>query len=315
VHEVNEDRRSACCVPARPEASRAHAADVPGATGPGPVQPREHELVRLADGTFAMGSEDPDARREDGEGPVREVTVASFAISATAVSNAEFGAFVDRTGYVTTAERFGWSFVFHGFLTPRSRPAVRGVAGGARWWAAVDGADWRHPDGPGSSVTDRQDHPVVHVSRDDALAYCRWTGTRLPSEAEWEYAARGGLARARYPWGDELHPAGRHMCNIWQGTFPVHDTQADGYAGTCPVDAFPPNGYGLHSMAGNVWEWSADPWSAAPTLADARGAREWTIRGGSYLCHDSYCNRYRVAARSHDTADSTTGHLGFRVAA
>lgn len=273
--------------------------------------PPEHALVALPGGTFEMGSEDAEAHPGDGEGPVRVVAVAPFAISPTAVSNAEFGAFVARTGHVTTAERLGWSFVFRLFVGPAAEGAVRGMAGGATWWVAVDGADWRRPEGPGSDVAARPGHPVVHVSRDDALAYCRWAGLRLPTEPEWEYAARGGLARARYPWGDELLPGGRHMCNIWQGTFPAHDTAADGYAGTCPVDAFPPNGFGLHNMAGNVWEWSADPWS--PVARPAETAR-WTIRGGSYLCHDSYCNRYRVAARTHSTADSTTANVGFRVA-
>ena len=312
-----DDRRgdgSPCCAPPRdddPSQAAAGRGDVEAAGarrgGRASSSPSEHRLVELPGGAFRMGSEDPDAHPEDAEGPVREVTVAPFAIAPTAVSNAQFGAFVARTGHVTTAERFGWSFVFHLHLTPQARGAVRGVAGGAGWWVAVDGADWRRPEGPGSSVAGRADHPVVHVSRDDALAYCRWAGLRLPTEAEWEYAARGGLAGARYPWGDELHPGGRHVCNIWQGEFPTHDTGADGYAGTCPVDAFPANGYGLHNLAGNVWEWSADPWSRdAPD--------EWTIRGGSFLCHDSYCNRYRVAARTHDTADSTTAHIGFRVA-
>jgi formylglycine-generating enzyme required for sulfatase activity len=168
----------------------------------------------------------------------------------------------------------------------------------------VHGATWRAPEGPGSDLDGRLDHPVVHVSWHDAVAYCAWSGKRLLTEAEWEYAARGGLVQKRYPWGDELTPGGRHMCNIWQGQFPVRNTAEDGYRGTAPVDAFEPNGFGLYNVSGNVWEWCADPWGG-----DGR-----VMRGGSYMCHDSYCNRYRVAARTRNTADSSGGNLGFRCA-
>ncbi|MDQ7903700.1 formylglycine-generating enzyme family protein [Phytohabitans sp. ZYX-F-186] len=294
--------------PAAPGATADPAA--PGATADPATRTRlRRRLVGLPGGTFAMGSNDPDAHEADGEGPVRPVTVTPFAISPTAVTNAQFATFVKQTGYRTTAELFGWSYVFHTFLTPGAHQARRGTAGGTPWWIAVDGAYWRNPEGPGSAITDRQNHPVVHVSHHDALAYCRWSGTRLPTEAEWEYAARGGLDGARYPWGDDLNPGGRHMCNIWQGTFPTRDTAEDGYAGTCPVTAYPPNGYGLHNMVGNVWEWTASPWTTRPAASG-----DWTVRGGSYLCHDSYCNRYRVAARTHNTADASTGNLSFRCA-
>jgi formylglycine-generating enzyme len=169
----------------------------------------------------------------------------------------------------------------------------------------VFGATWRHPFGPGSSCD--LDHPVVHVSWRDASAYAEWLDCRLPTEAEWEFAARGGLEGCRYPWGDDFAPDGAALANIWEGVFPTSNTAADGWVGTAPVDAFPPNRFGLHNMVGNVWEWCAGGW--APDQADLE-----VVRGGSYLCHDSYCNRYRVSARTATTADSSTGHTGFRVA-
>lgn len=264
-------------------------------------------MLRIVGGAFFMGSEDDDAFAADGEGPMREVTLPPYWIDATAVSNRDFAAFVEVTYHITDAERFGWSFVFYALLEPAERDAARGdTVPDAPWWLAVDGASWRHPEGRASSIEDRLDHPVVHVSWRDAAAYAAWAGKRLPSEAEWENAARGGLVQAKYPWGDELRPNGEHRCNIWQGRFPEINTGEDGYLGTAPVTAFEPNGYGLYNVAGNVWEWCADWWSAA--------GRSKVIRGGSYLCHASYCNRYRVAARSSNTVDSSTGHTGFRCA-
>ncbi|WP_189596579.1 formylglycine-generating enzyme family protein [Streptomyces pilosus] len=260
--------------------------------------------VSLPGGPFLMGSDDPDGFPDDHEGPVQPVTVASFAIGRYAVSNAWFAEFVAATGHVTDAERYGWSYVFASFL-PGSLRRVSPRPPSTPWWCGVDGARWDRPEGPGSDLDGRWDHPVVHVSWNDAQAFCAWSRTRLPTEAEWEYAARGGLEQARYPWGDELTPGGRHRCNIWQGRFPTHNTVEDGHRGTAPVDAYAPNGYGLYNCVGNVWEWTADSWSPTePTRA---------IRGGSYLCHASYCNRYRVAARSRNTADSTSGNTGFRV--
>ena len=259
-------------------------------------------MVRLAGGAFLMGCDDDAAYPADREGPVREVVVAPFWIDTRAVTNAEFTRFVAATGYRTTAEAQGWSFVFAGLLPEEFAP-TRGVAD-APWWREVPGADWRHPEGAGSSIDERRDHPVVHVSWVDAASYAAWTGKRLPTEAEWEYAARGGLEQRRYPWGDELTPDGVHRTNVWQGVFPSRNDCEDGFYGTAPVDAFAPNGFGLYNVVGNTWEWCAD-WFDATRVGRA-------IRGGSYLCHASYCHRYRVAARSSSTPPSTAGNVGLR---
>ncbi len=252
-----------------------------------------------------MGSDDRWAYPEDGEGPVRSTSVEAFEIGAYTVTNAQFDRFVAATGHVTLAEQEGWSFVFAGLL-PDDFPPTRGVAA-APWWRQVEGATWSHPEGPRSDVEDRPDHPVVHVSWGDAAAYCAWVGGRLPSEAEWEYAARGGLAGRVFPWGDELEPGGEHRMNVWQGSFPSVNDCADGWYGTAPVDSYGPGGFGLYNTCGNVWEWTASPFRAEAT--------DRVSKGGSYLCHASYCRRYRVAARQGLPAESSTGNLGFRCAA
>jgi formylglycine-generating enzyme len=277
-------------------------------------------LEEIPGGTFGMGDHFGEGYPHDGESPVHEVTLPDFHLAATTVTNSQFAVFVKESGYATTAERFGVSAVFHlAFRGPASDIMHR--AGGTPWWLAVKGADWRHPEGPASDISDRQNHPVVHVSWDDASAYCQWAGRRLPTEAEWEHAARGGLDGRRYVWGDELTPRGQWRCNIWQGQFPVTNTEEDGYLTTAPVKSYRPNGYGLWQMAGNVWEWCQD-WfdrdyyqsseSYAPRGPHAGTQR--VIRGGSYLCHSSYCHRYRVSARSSNTPDSTAGNIGFRCA-
>ncbi len=266
-----------------------------------------------------MGTDQGYGYPQDGEGPAHQVVLAPFSIARWAVTNAQFAAFVAATGHRTEAETFGWSFVFAMFL-PEDFPPTRAVAG-APWWRQVEGADWAHPEGPDTTADDRQDHPAVHISWNDAQAFCAWTGSRLATEAEWEYAARGGLVQRRFPWGDDLEPGGGHRMNVFQGRFPAENTAADGYAGTAPVSAFEPNGHGLHQMTGNVWEWTADwfdpAYYARSPRTDPHGPSAGTarvMRGGSYLCHASYCNRYRVDARSSNTPDSSTGNLGFRVA-
>ncbi len=276
-------------------------------------------MTRLEGGAFTIGSADPWTYPGDGEMP-REVDVDPFRIDRYAVSNGRFAEFVDSTGHTTDAERYGWSFVFAGLLRD-DFPDTRAVAQ-TPWWRQVYGADWRRPEGPQSGIAERFDHPAVHISWGDAAAFCEWAGGRLPSEAEWEFAARGGLEGKVFPWGDELEPGGEHRMNVWQGEFPNHNTTADGYYGTAPVDAYPPNGYGLHNATGNVWEWAADWFDPTYRARDSERnpagppqGKLRVIKGGSYLCHHSYCRRYRVAARLGDEPDSSSGNLGFRCAA
>jgi sulfatase modifying factor 1 len=300
-----------CCTP---DAGRSSDRGAPAiaATGSHGV-----EQVTVPGQTFTMGDAHGDGHPADGEQPVHPVTVPAFRIDTTPVTVADFRAFAGSTGFRTDAEQFGWSAVFHLAVTDPDR--VAGAMGGTPWWLGVEGADWAHPGGPSSQAVD--DHPVVHVSWNDARAYCTWAGRRLPSEAEWECASRGGRAALRYPWGDEL-PSDDWACNIWQGDFPVRNTAADGYVTTAPVRTFEPNAYGLYQCVGNVWEWVGDWFSpryyAQSPVDDPRGPSLGTnrvIRGGSYLCHDSYCNRYRNAARSSNTPDSSTGNMGFRTVA
>jgi formylglycine-generating enzyme required for sulfatase activity len=233
------------------------------------------------------------------------VHVEAFRISPTTITNAAFTSFIRATHYITEAERQGTSFVFYLQLPEHLRNTATHAVTETPWWIPVEHASWQRPEGPGSHIRDRPNHPVVHVSWNDAIAFCAWSNTRLPTEAEWERAARGGLEGMRFAWGDELCDAhGIPRANVFRGTFP---NAPDPAWTPAPVHAWwgEPNGFGLYNVCGNVWEWCADAWP------DGRRA----LRGGSFLCHDSYCNRYRVAARSANTPDSTTSNIGFRVVA
>ena len=314
---MKDDGSTACCAPVRMPSGPA--CDSPfQRVSSGPAD----GMIFFPSGEFMMGTDGNYGFAADGEGPAHPVRLDAFLIDALCVTNEQFNTFVNASHYKTEAERFGWSFVFFGHLTPQQqRTAVRLCVLGSEWWCKVDGATWRHPEGPGSHIKKRWNYPAVHVSWNDALAYAAWSGKRLPTEAEWECAARGGLVQKRFPWGAELEPEGRHRMNVWQGDFPDHNTCADGYSGLAPAKSFKPNSAGLYNMTGNVWEWCWD-WFAPEyygistrenPLGPASGERR-VMRGGSFLCHASYCNRYRTDARSSNTPDSAATNLGFRCA-
>ncbi|MBB1509704.1 formylglycine-generating enzyme family protein [Tessaracoccus sp. MC1756] len=304
------------CSPARGEAVEAVPRPSVRRTGHHPF-----DQAVIPAGSFTMGDSSGDRNPHDGEVPLRDVEVQGFSMDVTTVTNEAFAAFVADTGYVTDAERFGSSAVFH-LAVQAPEADLMGSPAGLPWWRGVRGAGWRHPGGALTDIADLLDHPVVHVSWHDAMAYCTWAGRRLPTEAEWEYAARGGLARRKYPWGDAAVDDRGWRANIFQGAFPVDNTCEDGFLTTAPAGHFEPNGFGLHQMIGNVWEWCAD-WFHPETYQhdrrrDPHGPSQGTqrvMRGGSYLCHDSYCNRYRNSARSQNTPDSSMGNAGFRTVA
>lgn len=274
-------------------------------------------MVQIPAGEFILGSEDVESSEEDGETIRRHVYINSFYMDKYAVTNEQFATFIEATGYETDAENYGWSFVFHLFVSDELEQDILGSPKDTPWWIGLKGASWKYPEGRNSSIDHRLTHPVVHVSWNDAIAYASWAGKRLPTEAEWEYAASSGVIDRTYPWGNELHEDGEHHCNIWQGEFPLTNSGEDGFMGTAPVDSYEANAFGLYNMSGNVWEWSEESFSNQPSDATniLLDPSIKLIKGGSYLCHRSYCNRYRIAARTFNTIDSSTGHMGFRCVA
>ncbi len=310
--KAHETLSKACCTPERiKSASGARSLNFTSTN-------RRFPAAEIPGGDAILGTSTPQIPG-DGEGPLRTKKLKPFRIGKATVTNAEFSEFVADTDYSTEAERFGWSFVFWSDVDP-SIDASKAVEG-TEWWRRIDGANWREINGPGSQDTAfRPDHPVVHVSWRDAQAYAKWAGGRLPTEAEWEHAARGGLGDVRFPWGDtEPDDTAHVLCNIWQGRFPGENTCKDGWKTTAPARSFEQNAYGLYNMVGNVWEWTADSYkvrslkkSVRERLKAMRGFR--VLKGGSFLCHRSYCYRYRIAARTGNSPESTTTHQGFRVA-
>lgn len=299
---------SGCCSPA---ASTLTVAGVREGISPLSVRVSSvsdySRMVKIPAGPFLMGTNNAMAYPADGEGPQRSVEIDQFWIDETAVTNLDFSKFVEATGYKTEAEILGWSFVPAHLISDFDAIELVGQAADTPWWFGVKDANWRHPQGPNSSSSDLLNHPVVHISWDDANSFAQWCGKRLPTEAEWEKAARGGRESSIYPWGEELSPNGEFTCNIWQGEFPDSNSGEDGYLGTAPVYTFAPNGYGLYNVCGNVWEWCSDWWSQTD--------KSKVIKGGSYMCHDSYCNRYRLSARTSQPKNGFTAHIGFRCVA
>lgn len=308
---TKQAKSKSCCTPARNGSIIQHRFGAENAMGHS-----DTETVSIPGGSAIVGTQAPQIP-DDGEGPMRTVAIKPFRMAATTVTNQEFRTFVEATGFVSEAERFGWSFVFWSQV-PENVGATQAVSE-VEWWRRVDGANWFAPNGPGTEDACLPDHPVVHISWNDARAYATWVGGRLPSEAEWEHAARAGQGDVRFPWGeDEPNDTDVTPCNIWQGEFPKVNTAADGFVTTAPARSFEPNPWGLYNLVGNVWEWTADPYrvrslkrSVKERLADMKGYK--LSKGGSFLCHRSYCYRYRIAARSGTSPDSATTHHGFRV--
>ncbi|WP_439143860.1 formylglycine-generating enzyme family protein [Planktotalea sp.] len=304
-----------CCTPNRPLGIQTSAEQIK--TNQQAFDRYKAAAIAVAGGTGLLGTALASIAN-DGEAPLRKTRIKPFRISATTVTNAKFKAFVDATGYITEAERIGWSFVFWAQV-PESIGMTQAVPE-AQWWRRVDGANWRDINGPDTqSEAWHADHPVVQISWNDARAYCDWVGGRLPTEAEWEHAARGGLGDVKFPWGDTLPNDTDHFpCNIWQGRFPETNTARDGYHTTAPAKSYEPNNIGLYNLVGNVWEWTSENYKIKSLKKDVRARLAQMkgfklSKGGSFLCHASYCFRYRIAARSGTSPDSATTHHGFRV--
>lgn len=302
--------KDSCCTPDAKHTGHRHAEVAPAG------DPPQIDMVSIPAGRAFVGTDQPSIPADE-EGPCRRKALKPFHMMRTTVTNAMFARFVADTGFVTEAETFGWSFVLFTQIPDDAPPTLGAV--GTTWWRKVEGAQWRLVNGPGSQSAYHDDHPVTHVSWHDARAFAQWAGGRLPTEAEWEHAARGGLGDVPFPWGDAPPDDTAHFpCNIWQGSFPDTNTCADGYGATAPALSFQPNGYGLYNMCGNVWEWTADPIKLR-SLSKATQARMRAmkgaklLKGGSFMCHKSYCFRYRIPARTFTTPDTTTPHQGFRL--
>ncbi|KPH74450.1 formylglycine-generating enzyme family protein [Bosea vaviloviae] len=298
--------------------SRNNGNEGSGETAKIAARGRAGEVIAVKGGETFVGTHEA-ILFVDGEGPERKVTVNDFFLETETVTVARFAEFVMATGYVTEAEKFGCAAVFAGLL--HGSKVIADNLAHTPWWARVDGAIWNMPEGPGSSIDSRMDHPVTQVSLNDAVAFAAWVGGRLPTEAEWEHAARGGGRRRRYPWGDEEPTDEKVFCNIWQGRFPHQNTLTDGFFGTAPARSFMPTEDGFYNLAGNVWEWTSDPFrvhslsrQAKMRNEEAKKNADKVLKGGSFLCHKSYCYRYRIAARIGLSPDSASSNTGFRIA-
>ncbi|MFM8926916.1 MAG: formylglycine-generating enzyme family protein [Rhodoluna sp.] len=314
-----EELDSTCCSPQNPEIAPAFKSWeylTEGALA-------QSNFVTIPSGEFLMGSDDL-FYPTDGEGPARLIWLDEFKISQYSVTNADFLSFIKSTGYKTEAEIYGWSYVFKGFIDESTlSKKLIGLASSAPWWIAIEGAYWFKPFGNFKTIEDILDHPVVHVSHNDALEFCKWSGYKLPTEAQWEKASRGGLVGKLYPWGDDFLNKENHQANIWQGEFPNLNTGEDGFIGTAPVNSYQANNYGLYNTVGNVWEWTNDFWSARwhinesevtrrNPLGPPKASSNRVLKGGSFMCHKSYCYRYRNSARTFNTPNTSTSHIGFR---
>ncbi|MGF7048079.1 formylglycine-generating enzyme required for sulfatase activity [Paenibacillus sp. DS2015] len=314
---MQQSNTKSCCSVSRDQGVHLREKNIIATTNIGTRSFDPKDMVHIPAGEFLLGSENEESSVEDGETNRRKVNIHSFHMDKYAVTNEQFERFITETGYVTDAEKYEWSYVFHLFVNDLAEQDIVGSPQETPWWVAVQGACWKYPEGRNSSIDNRLNHPVIHVSWNDAKAYSAWAGKRLPTEGEWEYAASSGVIDRKYPWGTELHQNEEHHCNIWQGDFPHTNRGDDGYLSTAPVDSYEPNEFGLYNMSGNVWEWSEDTFTNQPSdssniLLDPSIK---LIKGGSYLCHRSYCNRYRISARTFNTIDSSTGHMGFRCVA
>ncbi|CAN7937620.1 unnamed protein product [Ixodes hexagonus] len=280
---------------------------------------RTNQMVLIKGGEFVMGTDKP-VFAADGEAPARRVDVSDFFMDVHEVSNSEFERFVKATGHKTEAETFGDSFVLDSAISEETKRGITQAVAAAPWWLPVKGANWRHPEGPDSTISHRMDHPVIHVSWNDAVAYCQWAGKRLPTEAEWEYACRSGLSNRLFPWGNKWAPNEQIRANIWEGQFPSVNTAEDGFLGTAPVTAFPSTKFGLKNIIGNVWEWTSDWWVTQHSKEHQTNPKgpdtgvDKVKKGGSFMCHQSYCYRYRCAARSQNTPDTSAYNIGIRCA-